>query len=302
MKKTDFNRNSRPDELTPINFNWPRVKNCLCSPNRNLYSELLDHVSSTKYQDLGRVLFQTILAGLLEGKSRDELRAEISPLIRGYRLSECETYVAMQTRKVIGWLKNGSESAPPKSVRRPKSNVSRQAAQKPPVAHTSSLEARESSSRLKLIREIGNRHRIENPNRLVLTLTFDPTQCVGSYSIVCRTTGRESSGRIEAGCARHFQLLVLKEVLSNFAPTGNVELECDNLDLVSHFGEEQLLRYRQSGWKNTNGDWLRFRDLYEQLDGAFKGRAVRIMLPEESGDTPEAKNSGADPDTPSHQP
>lgn len=42
------------------------------------------------------------------------------------------------------------------------------------------------------------------------------------------------------------------------------------------------MAYRENGWKGTNGDWLPFRLLYEELDQAYTGRDVWIGLSADS--------------------
>ena len=274
-----------------IDMEWPRVKYSLRHPSRRLYSELLDYVSSKKSHELESFIFQTVRAGMIEGKSQEDLRAEISPLIKGYRLSESETYVNLQIRRVIGWLKQGFTPPQSASRTRPSQARARSAAPKAPASIPASLESREKSNRIRLMKEINRRHQLQNPRRLKLIFDYDQLAGFGRYSVECLLTGKRFTGEIEAANLRHFQLLLLEQVFTRIAPRGCVELLCDDVEFVMHFAVENLLEYRWLGWKASNGDRLPLVPLYERLDRALNGRDISIMLPDEIPDVTEGKNT-----------
>jgi len=137
-----------------IELKWPKVQYCLRYPNRQQYSEFLDNISSTIRHELDRTLFRTVRAGLIEGKSHDDLRAEIAPLITGYPLSESQAYVGQMIARVTIWLRN--EKSTPKSANKRQRNTqrSRRTYSKPPAASSASPPMGQGSPRLQLIRSI----------------------------------------------------------------------------------------------------------------------------------------------------
>ena len=267
-----------------INPDWPRVRYCLRHPNRTLYSKLLDNISSKRSHELASSLFQTVRAGLIEGKSPDELRAEISPLIKGYRLSESETYVGIQIQKVIGWLKKGGTSTPPPAKERPKPNGSKSSGFKPSLSSSraSTLVVKERSQRARLIRDRVEMTKINNAEKLVLNYSYNHVDGSGTYCVTCRSTGEEICKKIPAATHRHFQIRMLQGIFNEIVPIGNVILECDDTDLVEHFNLKNWATYRGDGWKGPNGDRLAFIPLYESLDQTYAGRDVWIGLSADS--------------------
>jgi hypothetical protein len=122
-----------------IDRTWPNVIRSLSYPNRISYAEFLNKVSGKRAKGLFDTLFHTIRAGLLEGKTNDELLAEISPLICGYPQSERVVLAQNTIGKVVTWLKKGATStAPLPPKHRPKRRGSISATPNPPVSSPSS--------------------------------------------------------------------------------------------------------------------------------------------------------------------
>lgn len=137
-----------------IELKWPKVQYCLRYPNRQQYSEFLDNISSTIRHELDNTLFRTVRAGLIEGKSHDDLRSEIAPLITGYRLSESQAYVGQMIARVTTWLRN--EKSTPKSANRQQRGTRRtqRTYSKPPAANSTCRPGGQDSPRPQLIRSI----------------------------------------------------------------------------------------------------------------------------------------------------
>ncbi len=163
MKKSYSRRQERTPIPSEINFDWPRVKYCQSYPGRKSYSELLDGISSKKPQELESALFQITRAGLIEGKSPQDLRAEITPLVAGYSLTESEAYVGNKTRDALCWLSKGE--APqyvPQITRHKRGRLESSAAR----FKTSTLSALQAKTKSPLIKQLQERHgltKIQNP-------------------------------------------------------------------------------------------------------------------------------------------
>jgi uncharacterized protein (DUF927 family) len=132
--------------------------------------------------------------------------------------------------------------------------------------------------------------RIQDAQRLVLSFSYNSVERTGLYC-VRTTTGEEIHREVEGATLRHFQLQMLDDVFSEVVPTGNVVLECDDTGLVEHFNLRNWVAYRENGWKGTNGDWLPFRQLYEELDQAYTGREIFIRLPDPEPKSTAEKNT-----------
>jgi hypothetical protein len=155
MKKSYARRQERPPIPSEINFDWPKVKYCQSYPGRKSYSELLDGISSKKPQELESALFQITRAGLIEGKSQQDLRAEISPLVAGYSLTESETYVGNKTRDALCWLSKGEA---PRYVPQITRHKSARVESSEPRVKTSSLSALQAKPKSPRIKQLQERH------------------------------------------------------------------------------------------------------------------------------------------------
>lgn len=116
--------------------------------------------------------------------------------------------------------------------------------------------------------------------QLVLAYAFDQKAGMGSYAVLENATGEKTEKKVEAASLRHFQVLMLEQILQVVSSDGNVVLFCDDLSLVEHFSPKQWEYYRANDWKEPNGDKLHFRVLYQQLDEAIGGRMFVVAFPE----------------------
>ena len=164
MKKKSYSRcQERSPIPSEINFDWPKVKYCQSYPGRKSYSELLDGISSKKPQELESALCQITRAGLIEGKSQQDLRAEISPLVAGYSLTESETYVGNKTRDALCWLSKGEAPQYVPQITRHKSGRVESSEARVKTSSLSSLQAKPKSPRIKQLHERHALTKIQNP-------------------------------------------------------------------------------------------------------------------------------------------
>ena len=148
MKKKSYSRcQERSPIPSEINFDWPKVKYCQSYPGRKSYSELLDGISSKKPQ----------------GKSQQDLRAEISPLVAGYSLTESETYVGNKTRDALCWLSKGEAPRYVPQITRHKSGRVESSEPRVKTSSLSALQAKPKSPRIKQLQERHALTKIQNP-------------------------------------------------------------------------------------------------------------------------------------------
>ena len=100
---------------------------------------------------------------MIEGKSPQDLRAEISPLVAGYSLTESETYVGNKTRDALCWLSKGEAPQYAPQITRQKRGAVKSSEARFKTSSLSALQAKPKSPRIKQLQERHALTKIQNP-------------------------------------------------------------------------------------------------------------------------------------------